>query len=196
MTDTTVSGFITPGVVIPEYDADLEDIFQTAVCGITDMPGKWVRPKWQLNPGNMPDQAQNWIAYGLTLQKRQWDAAKVHDPNGAGGLGTDTVAGTEVWNLTCSFYGPNCNLYESIFRDGLSLSQNRDTLAAKKIKFIEFMEPVTLPVLLKDAWNRRIDLKGVFHRWVERTYAIRTIASATSTLDNERYVTPLSVPNP
>ena len=58
------------------------------------------------------------------------------------------------------------------------------------------------PVLLHETpealFDREIavDLKGVFHRWVTRTYSVGHFASASGTIDNERYVTPFSVSNP
>lgn len=198
MSDSSTSGFLAPANPPPDYDADLEDLFQAFAVGVTGLQGSMVRPKWQMNPGNMPDSSQNWISYGLLLQERQWDAYVSHDGTAAAGQGESTVSGSETWHCTYSFYGPNCQLYLSILRDAMSIGQNRDVFGAKKIKFIEFMEPVSLPVLLKDTWNRRVDLKGVFHRWVERTYSVRNLASAdpSSMLDNEHYITPISVPHP
>jgi hypothetical protein len=194
-TDSSQSGYLSPGPLPPDYDANLEDIFQRMCCGITELDGQFVRPRWQVVPGNTPDQEQNWCAYGMTLMAGAWDAFVRHDPNTLGG-GSSTVERSEVLHVNFSFYGPNSQLYATLLRDGMSITQNRDVLAAQKIKFIEFMDPVTLPVLLKDTWNRRVDLKGVFHRWVTRTYSVGHFASASGTIDNERYVTPFSVSNP
>lgn len=190
MSDSTAAGFLAPGPP-PNYDAELEDIFQAFAVGVTGLQGNLVRPKWQITVGNAPQQNQNWMSYGLALYARQWDAYVGHDPSG-----TSTVAGSEEWQCTFSCFGPNAQLYASILRDGMSIGQNRDIFEAVKMKFISFAEPVQLPVLLKDTWNRRVDLTGIFHRWVERTYAVRTLASASGSLDNEKYITPLSVPNP
>lgn len=191
--DSTTVGYLAPAPPGPEYDNDLQDIFQAFCVGVTGLDGTVVRPRYQPNPPNMLDQSVNWASIGAQVMERQWDAFVQHNPDAASGLGESTVSGSEIIHITFSFYGPLCQSYASILRDGMSVGQNRDQLTAKAIKFVEFMAPVTLPVLLKDTWNRRVDLKGVFNRWVQRTYSIRHLASASGTIDNERYITPWSV---
>src|SRR5262249_35203430 len=53
----------TPAVL--EDDA-LIAAFQGMVAGITGVPGKLVRPRWQPEPPNQPDFQTNWIAMGIS----------------------------------------------------------------------------------------------------------------------------------
>lgn len=192
--DSSQSGYLAPGPP-PAYDTALEDIFQAVCVGISGLPGNMVRPKWQPQPANSPDQSANWAAVGVEIKARQWDAVQEHDPNAAGGDGESTISGNELLQVTFSFYGPGSQGFATILRDGMSVTQNRDALVAQGIKFVEFMEPVNLPALLKDSWGRRVDLKAHFTRIVQRTYSIRNFASASGTIDNERYITPWSANN-
>lgn len=192
--DSSQSGYLAPGPP-PAYDTALEDLFQAVCVGITSLPGNMVRPKWQPQPANSPDQSANWAAIGVEVKERQWDAYLEHDGNAASGTGETTLSGTEVLHVTFSFFGPGSQGNATILRDGMSITQNRDALSAQGVKFVEFMEPVNLPALLKDVWGRRVDLKAVFRRTVSRTYAIRNFASASGTIDNERYITPWSADN-
>jgi hypothetical protein len=192
-TDSSQAGYLAPLGTAPPYDTSLEDIFQAHCAGLTGLDGKWIRPRWQPNPPNQPPINQDWVALGVTLLKADWDSYQTHDPNGNG---QNVVSRSEVLQVNYSFYGPNCNGLAAMLRDGMSVTQNRDALTAVNIKFTEWLEPVTLPVLLKDVWNRRIDIKGIFTRRVTRRYAILNLVAASGTLDNEQYTTPLSVPNP
>lgn len=191
--DSTQSGYLAPADPPPDYDAALEDIFQAACVGITGLSGDLVRPKWQAQPANAPDQATSWASVGIVIAERQWDSFQTHDPNAALGIGVSTVQGQENIEVTFSFFGPQSMAYATRMRDGMSVTQNRDALGAAGIKFVEYKPLVNLPALLKDTWQRRVDLKGIFNRWVVRTYSIRNFDSASGTIDNERYITPWSV---
>jgi hypothetical protein len=194
-TDSTALGYLAP-TNSPDYDVELEDIFQGACVGISGLAGDKVRPKWQPNPPNAPDQNINWASVGVAISDRQWDAYQSHDPNAAAGAGESTLETTETLEVTFSFFGPQSMANATRMRDGMSITQNRDVLGNARIKFVEFREPVNVPSLLKDTWQRRVDLKGTFTRAVTRTYSVRHFASASGTIDNERYITPWSVSPP
>lgn len=196
-TDSSQAGYLAPSGASPPYDVLLENILQQHCSGLTGLDGQWVRPRWQPVPPNQPPFAQDWIALGVTLMSADWDAYQAHDPSGNGGAGENVVSRIEMIQTNYSFYGPNGQGLLARLRDGMSVTQNRDALDAVGIKFIEWQEPVTLPVLLKDMWNRRVDIKAVYRRVVTRRYPILNLLSATGALlDDEGLSTPLSVTNP
>lgn len=193
-TDSSEAGYLAPSTA-PPYDEALEDIFQAAIVGITGLPGRLVRPRWQPDPPNQPAFDVDWCAYGVTLADQQWNAFQHWDPE-EGEAGAYVVEGTEVLHVTTSFYGPN---YQSLHRrwtDGLQLGQNLDGLAAAKVKFIGCERPVVLPALLKEKWTKRVDVRCVFNRWARRVYPVLLLESAGLGLDNERYITPIEVTPP
>lgn len=193
--DSSTGGYLAPEPPGPLYDTALEDFFQQIVVGITGIPGNLVRPRWQQEPPNPPPAKSDWIALGVEVGPKQWDAYQKFDPT----IGTDgayIVEGAERIRLALSFYGPNNERNHTAFDDGLQLSQNREALSAQKISYIEAESPVNLPALLKDRMRLRVDIAFIFSRWVSRTYPVRTIASASVDLYNESYVEHVEVSPP
>lgn len=178
----------------PLYDQDLEDLFQQVIVGITGLQGNLVRPRWQIDPPNLPPVSTDWCAFGVVVQERMWNAYQWWDNAGSAYV----VEGSEPIDVTFSFYGPNNQRNRRSFTDGIMLDQNREDLGAQKIKLIEFRDPVNLPALLKEQWGRRVDVKAVFHRWVTRTFPVQTLigTSPPSGINNEKFVTPIVVNPP
>lgn len=179
---------VSPAVI--EGNA-LEDLFQATLSGITGIDGAFVRPRWQPEPPNMPDFTQDWMAFGITAMPadkyvylRQLDDSTVE------------LQCSEELQMLCSFYGPNCQNLAAILRDGLQIQQNRQPLAAVKIKLVEVGEPRQVPSLFKQIWTKRIDESVRFRRWVVRRYAVNSIESVMAGLDNEIYITPIIVNPP
>lgn len=194
--DSTTGGYIRPSNAPPDYDDPLEDLFQGVVVGITGIPGNLVRPRWQPDPPNIPASDTNWVALGVAVTGRQWNSYQAFHPEIAPN-GAYIQEGQEILEVSLSFYGPGHSRVRRELEDGLLIEQNRDALEAKGIKFVECRLPVQVPALLKQQWHMRSDVKVVFRRTVHRTLPIATIDSATGSLDNERYVTPISViPSP
>lgn len=190
--NSTTSGFLAP-IAAPEYDDALDDLLQAAVVGIVGLPGKFVRPRWQPNPPNQPPFTTDWCAFGVTRTEVDAFAYSAHDPANDG---TSSVDRDELLYVLHSFYGPNCGSNSERFRDGFEISQNRDTLAASGIQLVEVGEAVTLPALLQEKWVKRRDVTVTYRRRTSRVYQINTILTGQLGLDNEHYVTPITVPNP
>lgn len=172
-------------------DADLEDLFQGVLSGISGISGDLVRPRWQPEPPNQPDFNVNWAALGITTMPadkfvflRMIDAA------------TTELQCSEELDVLVSFYGPNCQNFASRWRDGLQIQQNRAALTAQKVKLITVGDQRQVPALFKQVWTKRIDIPTRFRRWVVRRYSQAAIESATVGLDNELYITPIVVNPP
>lgn len=180
MSDSTVPGYLQSTAAVL-YGAALEDLFQRVIVGVTGLPGALVRPKFQDEPPNLPDFNVNWAAFSVFVEPVLANAYKT--------LVDDlvyTVQGTEVLQVMVSFYGPNFQEFERSWRDGIQLGQNRDELTAADIAFIEFADPATVPVLLKQKWVKKVDVRGTFHRWATRTYEVRTLLSANGTINADQ----------
>lgn len=168
----------------PIYDAELEDVFQALVVGLTGLPGNMVRPRWQRDPPNAPSVSTDWAAIGLVLGAKQWDDYQLWDQ----ALPGYVVEGSEELRLTASFYGPSGERLLRQFDNGLQVDFNRHTLDLLKIKYKGATAPVHLPALLKEQWGQRVDAIYTFSRWCRRVYPVGYIERANISIDNERFV--------
>jgi len=193
-TDSREPGYLRPAGAAPPYDKDLEDIFHDVIQGITGLPGNLIRPRYQVNPANQPQADQDWSAFGVTVERQDWQSYRALSSDGERYLNEVT----EAIRVNVSFYGPRYQHFERMWCDGMQIEQNRDGLAAHGIAFIEFADPVALPALLKEQWVKRADVRGLFHRKAVREYPIRDIVGVggDSFIDNEKSLTPIVVNPP
>lgn len=187
--NSTTAGFLSP-VSSDLYDDALDNIFQAAVVGITQIPGALVRPRWQPEPPNQPDFTVNWCAFGIV--RREADVMSYESASSA----SVTVDRDETMYVLHSFYGPLASTYCELFRDGLEVTQNRDTLAAAGVYLASVQEAVVLPALLQNKWVKRVDTTVVYRRRTSRTFQIDLLSGAQIGLYNEHYVTPITVQHP
>lgn len=179
-----------PSPSVIEGDA-LEDLFQATLAGITGLDPSLVRPRWQPEPPNQPEFTTNWMAFGITvLPADKFVFLRMVDDV------TQELQCSEELTCLTSFYGPQAQAYAGVLRDGLAIDQNRWALAAAKIKLVEVGDPRQVPALFKQIWTKRIDETLRFRRWVVRRYTVNAINSAGAGLDNEHYITPITVTPP
>lgn len=190
MSNTSASaGYLIPSGVPAEDDA-LVDIITAAIVGITGLDGTLVRPKWQTKSPQQPTISVNWCAVGITQDDAEpGDPYIEHDPNGAAGLGQDTLSRTEKFRALVSFYGPNAGGYAKLLRDGLGVPQNLETLQQNAINFISAGTIQTVPESINLEWCMRKDLQVTFARRKTLTYAVETIASANIELHADDVIT-------
>lgn len=191
-TDSSVAGFLVPSSE-PVNDDSLDDLLQAPIVGITGIPGPLVRPRWQPEPPVQPDFDVDWCAFGITRTGPDVFSYQRHDPVGNAGAGQNIVERDELLYVLHSFYGPNCARNIHRFRSGLDIEQNRATIKASGIVLVEAQDPVNLPALLKEKWVQRIDMTVVYRRRTATAYRILTLQSGQMGLDNELYVTPITV---
>lgn len=194
--DSSTTGYLAGATALP-YDKELEDLFQTVIVGITGLQGNLVRPRYQPNPPTWPGFDVDWCAFNVYVRPTLWNAYQTINADGS-----YNVEGTEVLEATLSFYGPRYQALEREWRDGMQLSQNRDVLTNAGIVFLEFAEPVVVPVLMKEMWVKKVDIRGTFHRWAVRTYNVRTLTEAVGVIRNQpssaddEFITPLKTDPP
>lgn len=190
-TSSQQSGYLRP-TVSPVYNDPLDGILQGAIVGITGIPGNLVRPRWQPEPPQQPSFEVNWCAFGVVRSVVDVFAYEGHNPTGEG---SSSVERDELLYVLHSFYGPDSHAFCEMFRDGFEVGQNRAELLASGIALVEVGDATNLPALLKEKWVKRVDVTVTYRRRTARVYQVRTIQSADAVLDNERYLTPINVPN-
>lgn len=174
--DSSEPGYLRSTSSSP-YGEALENLFHDALVGITGLAGNLVRPKNQVNVANQPGFDVNWCSFSVYVEPVLSNAYKTLLDDL-----TYTVEGTETLSVMASFFGPQYQDAERAWRDGIQLSQNRDELLASGIAFLQFADPVTVPLLLKERWVKHVDLRGTFQRWARREYKVRSLLSADGTI--------------
>jgi hypothetical protein len=180
---------------VPLYGDALEDVFSTVIQGILGFAdGSLIRPRWQPEPPNTPPFSTDWVAFGINSLRGDWNPYQSQlDAAAGGGQGANIFERDEELVLLHSFYGPNGMALLSRYQDGLLVDDNRALLTANGIKFVECGEAYHVPALLKEKWVKKVDLRVTFRRRIRRTYSIRYLLSAEINLDNEQYLTQITV---
>lgn len=190
--DSTSAGFVAP-IAQDAYDDPLDDLLHAAVAGIAGIAGQFVRPRWQPKPPNQPPFDTDWVAFGVMRSSVDAFAYEGHD---AADDGTSSVDRDELLYVLHSFYGPNSGGLCERFRDGLEIPQNRAVLSSHRIELVEVGEATRVPALLQETWVRRVDVTVTYRRRTSRRYQIRSLIGGELGLDNEHYLTPITVSNP
>ena len=191
MTNTSSTG----GYLLPESTpAPLEgqaliDFFQEWIVGLTGLPGKMVRPRWQHEPPNIPTEGTDWLAFGITNRASDTFAVELHEP-----LGPDynQIRRHEVLDILVSIYGPNADSYAQLLREGMALAQNREPLSLNSMGLVSSGSVQTVPELVKDKWYYRVDMPFSIRRQIVRDFRVLSLASAVGTVDNEKYLTSIN----
>lgn len=180
----------------PLYGPALDAVFHDTIAGILGLSGTLVRPRWQPNPPNQPHFSTDWVAFGIVSNKGDWNPYMGFDALAVPDIGASIFERDEELVLLHSYYGPNCMALQSRFQDGLYLDDNRALLSAQGIKFISFVDAQQVPALMKESWVKKMDQRYLFRRRIRRQYPLAYLLSATAGLDNEQYITQITVTTP
>lgn len=176
---SATGGYLTPDSSPVPGDDALEDLLQPMVSGITGIPGKYVRPRWQSGNPKQPEPNVNWCAIGVMSTKQDANPALDHEGSGEG---SDQYQRHQEIVLLATFYGPSAQAYGQTLSDGMYVPQNSEALKAKGMAFVEAGELIAAPELINQQWVRRYDLRIRLRRKINRTYQVLNILSAEVTV--------------
>jgi hypothetical protein len=178
--DSSTGGFLLPdgAITAPLEDETLDDFLHDIVAGVTGLGGTLVRPRWQPEPAAIPSFGTDWLAFGIVSRRADSFAVEIHDGSGANGAGVDILIRHEELDLLCSFYGPNCQGYGSLLRDGICVAQNREALFLAGMGLISVGDLTRAPELIKNRWVPRCDLTMRLRREIRREYAVLNLRTA------------------
>lgn len=190
--DSSTAGYLLPDPNGPQpLEGDpFVEFMQAIVVGITGLDGSKVRPRWQTNVPNLPLANENWAAIGAVRTIPDTFAVELHDPDDEG---TSELQRHEVIELLASFYGPLADAYAALLRDGLQIAQNREVFQLNAVALVDTGEAITAPILTKNVWQNRVDIRITVRRQVRRVYRVFNLLSANGVIHNEYYDTPLNV---
>lgn len=180
MTSAT-GGYLLP-VVSPDSDAGLARILHGLICGITGLSGSVVRPLWQENPPPIPSSGTTWAAFGLTdITSGLPYMVQVDNP-------PDTICEyrqDERFTLRVSVYGPSCQRYAAMIRDGVNISQNREAIYLHGISVIGTGNITRAPELVNDVWLDRCDIEIDMGRVIIVNYDVLNFLAADGEIDTD-----------
>lgn len=173
----------------PIEGAALGDFIQAWIVGVTGMAGTLVRPRWPVEVPNLPAAATCWCSYGITARSVPQSPFIEHDGAANGGLGQDSFSRQEELDVMLTWYDlgdtGRADFYDGIFADGVTIGQNLEVLAAGGFGFAEIQEATTIPVLVKERWQYRIDRRFKLRRIVNRAYPVQNVVKAVGTITTD-----------
>lgn len=201
-TTSATNGYLSPTTPPPATDQDLDQQLQALVVGITGLPGDLVRVRWQPEDElqgkatpRIPNQGKTWVAIGVTASSPDDSAALIHDGTGEG---SSTLRRFETLECLASFYGPKSDGYAALFRDGLSVSQNREAIRRQGLDLTDIGATRRISDIANTVRRRRCDLPFRLNRVIERTYPILNLLEAAGVIhveaDSQGSAAPLDKP--
>jgi hypothetical protein len=192
---SSTGGYLIPSpspAPAPLEDDALFDFFQEWFVGLTGIDPTLVRPRWQREVPNPPDETVTWLAFGIKNRTPDTNAVELHYSTPSS---YNELRRHEQLEILVSVYGPNTDSLTGILRDGMQIAQNREVLTLNNFGFVSSGNPVPFPELIKNVWYRRTDMRIWVNRQIKRHYGIQDIASAHGTLNNDIYTEDIDVEN-
>lgn len=185
---SATGGYLQPTSIAPMDDQALDHYFHDLFISVLGIDPTLMRPRWQVEPSNMPANGTNWVAQGVTTRRDDTVASQIFD-----GAQMIVNRNQELDNLM-SFYGPGASAMQALLRDGLSLDQNREAINLIGLVLVKLGDPRNASLLVNERWQKRIDVVVTFRRLISRTYPVESLLSAAGTLETSTgFVDPIVV---
>ena len=191
LNDSSTGGYLVPAATpVVDDDRALRLLLQTVIVGVTGLAPTLVRPSWQRNPPPIPAVDVDWIGFGVTAQRPDFDPYMEHvtrDEESAMKMNRH-----ETIEIACVCYGDNCKATANAIRDGLHIAQNREALYLAGMGFVGVSDLIPAPELINDQWVDRADVTLTLRREVRREYPILHFLSAVGSIAGNRAETTLT----
>lgn len=191
--NSSTGGYLQPGPTpAPLEGQALLRFFQQIIVGITGLDGTLVRPYWQAEPPNIPEEGDAWASFRITRRPADEFPFIGRLPYQSVDDGNDHLQRHEQLEILTSFYdlgstgennsGGLADAYAALFRDGLAVPQNREPLFLAGMGIATIGSEVTVPVLFKRRWKYQVDFDWSVRRQIDRVYPVNTIVSASGNI--------------
>jgi hypothetical protein len=189
MSNTSATGgYLIQGAPAPSEGQALRRFLQSLLVGVTGLPNTLVRQSWEANPAPVPSIETNWAAFGIESQRPE-----AGDPyHRQREDGSALLIRHEEMDVACIFYGPDAQANANLLRDGMYLSQNRESLYAVGMGLVGFSETFHVPELINDRFFDRADITMTLRREVRREYPVLHFLAADGLIHANRNVTTLT----
>jgi hypothetical protein len=178
VTDSRLAGYLGPASPGPEplEDDSWEDFLHDVFAGVTGLDPTLVRPRWQPEPPLRPDIGVDWLAFGTTATRTDFVPVTYHIADGADGY--DAMQEMEELDILLSFYGPNCEKYQSYCRRGLFVDQNQAVFRANAVGMVSTTGFTRAAELVRERWWPRTDMTVTLRREVRYNYNVVNLLRA------------------
>ncbi len=166
----------------PLAGQDLDGFMQQVVASITGIDGTLVRPRWQLEPPDLPPVGTNWAAIGVTRSTPLGYPATVEI---ATGNGFSQLSDQEEFDTLCSFYGPGADGKAVALRLGLMVAQNREAFQLLSVGLITTSGRTRVPTLVQQQNLMRVDITVTLRREVRQFYPVLFLLRAQASITTD-----------
>lgn len=188
MSNTSATGGYLRQTTGPVDNLDFRRFVGTVLVGISGFAPELVRPAWQPNPAPIPGIDTDWMAFGQTSRRVDFDAYQAEKTDGT--LTTQTRH--EEIDFVLTFYGPNCLGKASELRDAADITQNQSALYLAGMAIVDFTDITHAPELVNERWFDRCDMTMTIRREIRREYRILNFVSAYGETYANRDISTLS----
>jgi len=160
---------------VPQDGQPLEDFCQQMVAGVTNLPGKLVRPRWQRESIPVPPPDVDWAAVGIVTAELDngWPYVNYSPQDGQ-----TYMQQHESFDLATSCYGDHAEWFSGLIRDGFAIGQNRESMFLAGMGLITIGRGVSAPEIINNNRVMRVDRVVRIHRMIRRAYPILTLLAA------------------
>ncbi|HAK35614.1 MAG TPA: hypothetical protein DCM44_13975 [Pantoea sp.] len=177
---STSAGYLTPVSAPQAYDETLERELSQWVRALSGLPAGMVRPRWTATQAAIPAADVDWCGFGIIGFTADDGPAFVRQTDDSNQLWRH-----EVIETLASFYGPHSQSIATLFRDGLTIEQNNETLKQNELSLADYSELTAFPELINNQWVRRYDITVRLRRKIIRTYGVRSIITPNVTITGD-----------
>lgn len=178
--DSPGGGWLIPVASTQQDDEALERTLSRWVRGVSGLKPGHIRPRWTPEQPPLMPADTDWCAFGITGFQADDNPALIStDDEGS------VLWRHEVVECMASFYGPGSQRSVTLFRDGLTLSQNNDALNAAGLSFAGAGNIIPFPERISHQWVRRYDITVTLRRKVMREYRVKSLREAPVTFSGE-----------
>ena len=193
---SSTGGYLQPAPTpAPLEGKALLRFFQQIIAGVTGMDGTLIRPYWQTEPPNVPEQGTAWCAFKIARRPSDEYAFVGRLPY-LPEDGADHLQRHEELNISTTFYDTGstgvtpagtdtdslADYFAALLRDGLSVPQNREPLFLNGMGLTKLGDCISLAEKLKQRWQYRVDFEFAVNRQIDRTYLVNTLIAADGTI--------------
>lgn len=175
--------------------------FQQIIVGVTGLDGTMVRPYWQAEPPNVPQQGDAWCAFKIARRPSDEYPFIGRLPYLPEDL-ADHLQRHEELNIATTFYdtgstgvnntGSLADYYAALCRDGLAVPQNREPLFLAGMGLTKIGPALTVPEQVKTRWQYRVDFEFSVNRQIDRAYPVNSLVAAQGVFDYDTGLPPQS----
>ena len=180
MSNTSATGGILQptNTSFPLNGVALDDFFYDYFTALLNFGDNRVIPKFQQQPGDMPDINTDWISHGIIDERDDTFSSETYIE----GIGSVINYNQEL-DVLISVYGPNRNQTSMLLRAGMYLAQNREMLKIQGgLVLVKINAPRNVSLVINQQIQGKVDFVITFRRVLSIIYPVDYLLSGEAGL--------------